>query len=172
MAGIGDDVAHRLARTQDRAEVQHVAALLDGCLGLPRCDQGCEGDDSENRPGGHEQKGAAPSEPFQGAARERVGRRRADAEAGRVEGHRARLAFLRQAVGEHLEARHVGAGEPCAGDHAPGQGGPESRRKECQPHQGRGGEHRAQNDDVAGIDPVGHRGEERDREDVAAEERA
>ena len=171
MAGIGDDVAHRLPRAQNRAEVEHMPAFFGGRFRLPRSDHRHENDNAHGRSGRREQKGAAPSEPFQRAARECVGHRSANTEGGRVEGHRARLSCLRQAVGEHLEARHVGAGEPCAGEHAPRQRGPESRREECQPDERRRREHRTQNDDIAGVDPVGRRGEKGDREDVAAEER-
>ena len=32
VAGVGDDVAHRLPRAQNRAEFQHVPALFDGRL--------------------------------------------------------------------------------------------------------------------------------------------
>ena len=67
---------------------------------------------------------------------------------------------LGQAVGEHLEARHVAPGEAGAGDHAPGQSGPEPRCQVRQADEPASGEQRTQHEDVAGIDPVRHRGEE------------
>ena len=170
VACIADNKAHGLPRAQDRAEVQHVTADHLGRFRFPGRDQHRKRDAGQSRARRREQEGAPPAEPLQGATCERIRSRCPAAEACRVESDGAGTRRLvRQTVGEHLEPGHVASGHAGAGDHPPRQGGPETRSRERQPDQGRSRQYGTRDEDITGVDPVGDRGEERNRQHIAAE---
>ncbi len=152
MGAVGQDIAQRLTVCEDGAEIQQPMAFarrwIDRANAEPGDQQGGQRTQCQKPDTG------APAIGIAQQAGEKVGKADAHRIARGVEGDRARLIRTCVAIGQDLQARHVGAGKTDAAEGPPDQRGPETVGGECETQMRERAERRPHQKDAPRVEAV------------------